>query len=213
MPIIDLGRVRIVDEGIYDPDRVIDTDNNIGYEILSLVSFDVDWYLSIQPVPVGITPTNTAYWVKLSKPQESIGGYTEIVALWVSTRDYSIHSVVLDSDGNLYSALLASGPSSNDGPKQPINSPTYWRMIGKIPIPVVQISNTSITANTDFAVPQYTVGLNSLEVFIEGLLCVSGIDSNTSQYIEIGTNNTISTNIRFYDAYPSNTNVAVISRG
>lgn len=47
---------------------------------------------------------------------------------WSDDINYSVPAIVFGSDGNLYIALLSSGPST--APQDPISSPLYWRMFG-----------------------------------------------------------------------------------
>ena len=55
-----------------------------------------------------------------------------------------------------------------------------------------------VEAGTNFTVPEYVVGSNTLEVFWNGLLCIAGAD-NTYQYKEVGTTGSKSTVIQFWD--------------
>ena len=55
-----------------------------------------------------------------------------------------------------------------------------------------------IEAGTNFTVPEYVVGTNTLEVYWNGLLCLAGAD-NTYQYKEVGTTGSKSTVIQFWD--------------
>lgn len=58
-----------------------------------------------------------------------------------------------------------------------------------------------IPAGTDFTVPPYTVGTRRLEVFLDGLRCISG-EAATAQYAEVGETGALSTLIRWHDAIP-----------
>ena len=55
-----------------------------------------------------------------------------------------------------------------------------------------------VEAGTNFTVPEYVVGSNTLEFFWNGLLCIAGAD-NTYQYKEVGTTGSKSTVIQFWD--------------
>lgn len=54
MATINLGKVKVTPEGQYDPSK--------SYAELSLVGHEGSSYISIQDVPAGVSPTNTAYW-------------------------------------------------------------------------------------------------------------------------------------------------------
>ncbi len=58
-----------------------------------------------------------------------------------------------------------------------------------------------IPAGADFTVPAYTVGARRLEVFLDGLRCVSG-EAATAQYAEVGEAGALSTRIRWHDEIP-----------
>lgn len=50
---------------------------------------------------------------------------------WSAITDYIPPALVWGSDGVLYTALLASGPSST--PRDPVSEPTYWVIFGETP--------------------------------------------------------------------------------
>ena len=58
-----------------------------------------------------------------------------------------------------------------------------------------------LSANTNISVPNYTVGVNRLYVYINGLLASGGSDKNVHAYIEIGNIGTSSSTIRFHDGW------------
>ena len=59
-----------------------------------------------------------------------------------------------------------------------------------------------ISANTEYVVPEYTVGKNNLFVFINGLHAMGGFNPanpNTVTYSEVGIEKQISNTIKFHD--------------
>jgi len=62
-----------------------------------------------------------------------------------------------------------------------------------------------LNANTDISVPTYTVGVNRLYVYINGLLASGGSDKNVHAYVEMGNLGTSSTTIRFHDTWAKDT--------
>ena len=62
-----------------------------------------------------------------------------------------------------------------------------------------------LNANTDISVPTYTVGVNRLYVYINGLLASGGSDKNVHAYVEMGNLGTSSTTIRFHDNWAKDT--------
>jgi hypothetical protein len=77
--------------------------------------------------------------------QQSGGMYT-----WANTLDYAVPAMVVGSDGVIYFALLASGPGTGAGYKDPTTQPTYWitlqSLVGSTLATLVQaVAGTSTT--------------------------------------------------------------------
>lgn len=66
-----------------------------------------------------------------------------------------------------------------------------------------------IPANTNYTVPEYIVGINSLHVYINGARAACGIDPDKHDYKEIGIENQPSTTIQFLDDIPIDAEIIV----
>lgn len=59
-----------------------------------------------------------------------------------------------------------------------------------------------IAAGSDFTVPDYVVGSNRLQVFMDGLLCMAGNDPDIHTYQEVEVADGLSNIIRFHEEVP-----------
>ena len=68
---------------------------------------------------------------------------------WSDQVNYAVPAIVFGSDGNLYRALQASGPTSG-GTKDPITSPTFWlnSSATNLKFAANRTSNSTITNNS-----------------------------------------------------------------
>lgn len=66
-----------------------------------------------------------------------------------------------------------------------------------------------IPANTNYTVPEYIVGINSLQVYVNGARASCGSDPTKHLYKEIGIENQPSTTIQFLDPIPVDTNIII----
>ena len=57
----------------------------------------------------------------------------------------------------------------------------------------------TIVAGADFTVPSYRVGFAELQVWLDGVLCIAGDNSEHCQYLEVGAKGSPSTIIRWHD--------------
>lgn len=69
--------------------------------------------------------------------------------------------------------------------------------------------NTEIAAGTDYGVPAYIVGAGTLQVFLDGVLCAGGNDTETCAYKEVGTPGQESAVIRFHQAISTDYEILV----
>lgn len=76
---------------------------------------------------------------------------------------------------------------------------------------ITNILTTNLEAGTEVVVPSYIVGTNKICVFVNGILCAGGDDSNIYAYQEIGMAGTFSSLIKFYDNYDAGTEITVIA--
>ena len=63
--------------------------------------------------------------------------------VWSNALDYNVPSMVVGSDGNAYRALLASGPGTGAGYKDPTTQPTYWQPFAQIATLAQALAGTS----------------------------------------------------------------------
>ena len=66
-----------------------------------------------------------------------------------------------------------------------------------------------IVAGTDYAVPAYIVGSGRLQVFIDGVLCAGGSDTDACVYSEVGAKGDASTAIQFHQAIATDYEIIV----
>lgn len=69
----------------------------------------------------------------------------------------------------------------------------------------------AIAANTNYTVPAYVVGNNSLQVCLDGIPCVCGNTAAQHQYKEIGTAGASSTTIQWHDAIAATYSITIIA--
>lgn len=67
-----------------------------------------------------------------------------------------------------------------------------------------------IPAETEIEIAEYKVGSGALQVFWNGLYCIPGDDASVAQYMEIGTDEEISTHIIFHDDVPVDCDLSII---
>ena len=66
-----------------------------------------------------------------------------------------------------------------------------------------------IPANTNYTVPEYIVGINSLQVYVNGARAACGSDPTKHLYKEVGLENQPSTSIQFLDPIPVDAEIIV----
>ena len=66
-----------------------------------------------------------------------------------------------------------------------------------------------ILAGEAYTVPEYTVGLGDLTIYIDGILCLAGTNPEIHQYYEDGTAGEQSTIIRWHDDIPTHYDITV----
>lgn len=132
-----------------------------------------------------------------------------LAPLWNEEVDYETGGVARGSDGVLYSALATSGPSAAAGAKDPAQAgnEAWWEPLSPAPAVLSSPAGTrqaDIAANTDFTVPLYRTGADSLLVYLDGILCLKG-----ESYAETGTAGSASTAIQFLQTIPTTMDVVV----
>ena len=95
-----------------------------------------------------------------------------------------------------------AGSVSFDGTDDVSIATTINKKISLVGTKLESLPNTRaeiLPKNTDFTVPSYKVGSNTLMIFIDGIHCIAGSDADLYTYKEMGTVGTMSTTIQFHD--------------
>ena len=150
-----------------------------------------------------------AYWSKIAFDGSISGnaGTASGLRAWDSGENYAPGETVRGSDGQLYTAALASGPGSPSGAKTPgaSGSEAYWKPVAPASAVQHSLSRASdVLENGVFDVPAYVVGSGSLLVWLDGVLCVPG-----ESYAETGTAGQTSYQIQFLQRVPASMAVSV----